>query len=129
MSHRERVSSGRPWERIVGYSRAVRAGNLVYVSGTTATNEQGEVVAPGDAYQQTVQALRNIEAALARLGANRAQVVRTRMFVTDITRWQECARAHAEFFGEARPATTMVEVSRLIAPEMLIEMEADALLD
>lgn len=129
MAERERVSSGRPWESVVGYSRALRVGKLVYVSGTTATNEQGEVVGTGDAYQQTVQTLRNIEAALKQLGVGLEHVVRTRMFVTDISRWQEYARGHAEFFGAIRPATSMVEVSRLIAPEMLVEIEAEAVVD
>ena len=124
---RQNISSGRPWESIVGYSRAVRVGNHVFVSGTTGTNEKGEVVAPGDPYAQTVQALKNIEAALKQLGLGLAHVVRTRLFVTDISRWQEYARAHMEFFGGVRPATSMVEVSRLISPEMLVEVEADAL--
>lgn len=126
MSSRKNVSSGRPWEARVGYSRAVRAGNLIVVSGTTGTNERGEVDAPGDAYRQTIQALKNIEAALLQLGVGLAQVVRTRMYVTDISRWEEYGRAHAEVFGDIRPATSMIEVSRLIAPEMLVEIEADA---
>jgi len=126
---RQKIASGRPWESIVGYSRAVRAGNLVFVSGTTGTNEKGEVVAPGDPYQQTVQTLKNIQWALEQAGVGLAQVVRTRMFVTDISRWQEYARAHAEFFGEIRPATSMVEVSRLISPDMVVEVEADAVAD
>lgn len=107
----------------------MRVGNLIFVSGTTGTDERGQVVAPGDPYQQTVQALRNIEAALKQLGAGLAQVVRTRLYVTDISRWQEYARAHAEFFGGIRPAATMVEVSRLITPEMVVEIEADAVAD
>lgn len=126
MADRQKVSSGRPWESLVGYSRAVRAGRLVVVSGTTATNEKGEVVGEGDAYRQTVQCLENIQAALGQLGLGLSAVVRTRIFVTDIRRWQEYGRAHAEFFGDIRPATSMVEVSRLIAPEMLVEIEADA---
>jgi enamine deaminase RidA (YjgF/YER057c/UK114 family) len=129
MIMRQKVSSGRPWESVVGYSRAVRVGSVVVVSGTTGTDQRGEVVGPGDAYQQTVQALKNIQAALEQLGVSLAQVVRTRIFVTDISRWQEYGRAHAEFFGEIRPATSMVEVSRLVAPEMLVEVEADAVID
>ncbi|MDT7548343.1 MAG: hypothetical protein QOE84_737 [Actinomycetota bacterium] len=121
----DRVSSGTPWEPVVGYSRAVRAGDTIYVSGCTATVE-GEVVAVGDAYEQTRLALQVVVDALARLGAEPAHVVRTRMYVTDITRWEEVARAHGELFGETRPATSMVEVSRLIDPRMLVEVEAVA---
>jgi enamine deaminase RidA (YjgF/YER057c/UK114 family) len=121
-------STGTKWEPIVGYSRALRAGNLVYVTGTTATDESGEIVAVGDAYGQTVQVIRNIERALAALGASLKDVVRTRMFVTDISRWEEYGRAHGEFFGEIKPCTTMVEVRRLIDDRMLIEIEADAVL-
>jgi enamine deaminase RidA (YjgF/YER057c/UK114 family) len=121
----ERVSSGAPWEPLIGYSRAVRAGDTVYVSGCTATVE-GEVVAVGDAYEQTRLALQAVVGALERLGAEPRHVVRTRMYVTDITRWQDIGRAHGEVFGEVRPASTMVEVAALIDPRMLVEVEAVA---
>ena len=121
----ERLSSGTPWEPVVGYSRAVRAGDTVYVSGCTAT-VAGEVVAVGDAYEQARLALQGVVDALSRLGAEPKHVVRTRIYVTDIGRWQEIGRAHAEVFGDVRPATSMVEVSGLIDPRMLVEVEAVA---
>jgi enamine deaminase RidA (YjgF/YER057c/UK114 family) len=126
MTERERISSGAKWEAIVGYSRAVKAGNRIYVTGTTATDDSGEIVGLGDAYAQARQCLLNIEKALKRLGAGFEHVVRTRMFVTDISRWEEFGRAHGEIFSRIMPATTMVEVSALIDPRMLIEIEADA---
>lgn len=126
MQHRQRYSSGAKWESIVGYSRAVRVGDRIYVTGTTATDENSKIVGVGDAYEQTVQCIRNINRALKGLGAGLQNVVRTRMFVTDISRWEEFGRAHGEFFREIMPATTMVEVSKLIDPDMLIEIEADA---
>lgn len=126
MQHRERYSSGAKWESIVGYSRAVRVGDRIYVTGTTATDETSGVVGVGDAYAQTVRCILNIEKALKHFDATLENVVRTRMFVTDISRWKEYGRAHGEYFREIMPATTMVEVSQLIDPEMLIEIEADA---
>jgi len=123
-----RISSTAVWEEKVGYSRAIRAGNHIYVTGTTAFDDDGDILFPNDAYKQTKQAILNIEQALKNAGASLVDVVRTRIFVTDIGQWEKIGKAHAEFFGEIRPATSMIEISRLIDPKMLVEIEADAVI-
>ena len=129
MSDRIRFSSGTKWEPIVGYSRAIRVGKVVHVSGTTATDKDGKIVGLANVEAQTVQVLKNIQRALESVGAKLEDVVRTRIYVTDITRWEEVGKAHGSFFKEIRPTTSLIEVKRLISPEVLVEIEAEALVD
>jgi enamine deaminase RidA (YjgF/YER057c/UK114 family) len=126
---RQNISTGSKWEPVIGYSRAVKVGTLVFVSGTTGMGEDGKLVGPGDPYRQTLQAFKIVEKALAKAGGSLKDVVRTRLFVTDISRWEEYGRAHGEIFRDIRPATAMIQISRLIEPDMVVEVEADAVVE